>query len=246
MRHIVITGAAGGIGAALTVHFLAQGWRVTGIDVKAVPGSPTAAPCLTGLTADITDESQMETAFRNAAAVAPIDAVIGNAAITDLAHHRAVDMPVEVWRRVLRVNVDGAFLTARYAARHVRETGGGNMVFVTSSLARLADAQAGDAPYCTSKAAVEMLARVLAIELTPDGINVNTLFPSVMIDTGFFAHWDEDRRSTLAPATLLDRTAEFLATLPAGAATGRSLDQQLWDDDPTYRATWPCHLDASP
>lgn len=235
-KHIVITGAAGGIGAAMATHFATLGWRVTAIDVAEIPSVENAS--ITAITADITDEMAMEAAFDRAAATAPIDAVIANAAVTDLDHHQAIDMPYDVWRKVLRVNVDGAFLTARAAARRMRRTGGGNIVFVTSSLARLSDAQAGDAPYCTSKAAVEMLTRVLAIELEPHRINVNTLFPSVIIDTGFFAHWPQEERAKLAPATLLNETATFLANLPAGAASGQSLDQQRWDDDPVYRAGW--------
>ena len=235
-KHIVITGAAGGIGAAMATHFATLGWRVTAIDVAEIPSVKNAS--ITAITADITDEMAMEAAFDRAAATAPIDAVIANAAVTDLDHHQAIDMPYDVWRKVLRVNVDGAFLTAREAARRMRRTGGGNIVFVTSSLARLADAQAGDAPYCTSKAAVEMLTRVLAIELEPHHINVNTLFPSVIIDTGFFAHWPQEERAKLAPATLLNETATFLTNLPAGAASGQSLDQQRWDDDPAYRAGW--------
>lgn len=230
MGHVVITGTVGGIGAALAAHFASLGWTVTGIDRE--PG-PAAFPTIE---ADITDEAAMEDAFARAAEIAPITAVIANAAVTDLNHHNVIDMPYDVWRKVLRVNVDGAFLTARCAARRMQ--GGGNIVFVTSSLARLSDAQAGDAPYCTSKAAVEMLTRVLAIELAPLGINVNTLFPSVMIDTGFFAHWSQQDRAGLAPPTLLNETALFLATLPSGMATGRSLDQQRWDDDPAYRSSW--------
>lgn len=237
-RHLVITGAAGGIGAALATHFVALGWRVTGIDVREVPLIDTTHGPAAGLVADIADEDQIEAALNHAAQWAPIDAFIANAAVTDLDHHRAVDLPYETWLRVIRVNIDGAFLSARAAARRMRQTGGGNIVFVTSSLARLSNAQAGDAPYCTSKAAVEMLARVLAIELAEDGVNVNTLFPSAMIDTGFFAHWDADARAALAPPTILDETAAFLAALAPGAATGRSLDQQRWDTDPAYRATW--------
>lgn len=237
-KHIVITGTAGGIGAALASRFLAIGWQVTGIDRASAPEWLSKSPSYAGVDADITDEAAIEAAFADAVERGPISAVINNAAVTDLNHHHAIDMPYEVWRNVLRVNVDGAFLTARTAARHMRDSGGGNIIFVTSSLARLTDAQAGDAPYCTSKAGVEMLARVLAIELAPHGVNVNTLFPSVMIDTGFFAHWPEDERAKLAPATLLNETAQFLATLPAGSATGQSLDQQRWDDERTYRAGW--------
>lgn len=237
-KHIVITGTADGIGAALAGHFVDLGWRVNGIDLAPAPATLTQSDRFAAIRADITDEAAMRSAFERAARTAPIDAVIANAAVTDLDHHHVVDMPYDVWRMVLRVNVDGAFLTARSAARQMRDTGGGNIVFVTSSLARLADAQAGDAPYCTSKAAVEMLMRVLAIELAPFGINVNTVFPSVMIDTGFFAHWEAEKRAELAPPSILNDTAGFLAGLKPGAATGRSLDQQRWDDDPAYRRSW--------
>lgn len=234
-KHIVVTGAAGGIGEALAEHFLLLGWRVTGIDIA--PFADRLATCshFAGLAADITDEAGLQQAFGSGS---PVDTVIANAAVTDTGHHLAVDMPYDTWRRVLRTNVDGAFLTARCAARQMRHTGGGNIVFVTSSLARLTDAQAGDAPYCTSKAAVEMLSQVLAIEFAEHGINVNTLFPSVMIDSGFFAHWEGEKRGALSRPCLLNETAEFLATLPGGAVTGRSLDQQLWDDNAAYRATW--------
>lgn len=234
--HIVITGAAGGIGAALAAHFAKLGWLVTAIDVA--EGSSSQHWSIVPFVADITDEAAMEAVFDKAVSTAPIDAVIANAAVTDLDHSHVVDMPYDVWRKVLQVNVNGAFMTARCAAQSMRRTGSGNIVFVTSSLARLSDAQAGDAPYCTSKAAVEMLTRVLAIELAPLDINVNTLFPSTIIDTGFFAHWTEAERARLAPATILNETAQFLATLPAGAATGHSLDQQRWDEDASYRAYW--------
>lgn len=241
-KHIAITGAAGGIGAALVRRFLALGWRVAGIDRAPFADDATAAPGFRALAADVTDEQAMEDAFAAAAADAPLGAVIANAAVTDIDHHEALDLPYATWQRVLRVNVDGAFVTARSAARHMRATGGGNIVFVTSSLAMLDQARAGDAPYCTSKAAVEMLARVLAIELAPHGINVNTLFPSVMIDSGFFAHLAPHERARLAPPSLLDETAAFLAGLPAGAASGRALDQQRWDGDAAYRAAWEALL----
>ncbi|EAR49655.1 predicted dehydrogenase [Oceanicola granulosus HTCC2516] len=234
--HVLITGAAGGIGAALAAHFAGRGWTVTALDLAPFPSPLAEHPDIATVTADVTDEAAMETAMQEAAARAPLTAVIANAAVTDLAHHHAVDLPYETWRKIMRVNVDGGFLTARCAARHMPE--GGNIVFVTSSLARLSDAQAGDAPYCTSKAAIEMLARVLALELRPRRINVNTLFPSVMLDTGFFAHLDAARRAELAPPSLLDATAEVLCTLSPGSISGRSLDQQAWDDDPAYRTTW--------
>lgn len=228
---IVVTGAAGGIGAALCRHLLASGHSVTGIDLAPFPDALAQTVGFDGRHADVTDEPALEDALPET-----LGGVIVNAAVTDLAHRNVVEIPYADWRKVLDVNVNGAFLTARCAAK--RMAAGGNIVFVTSSLARLSDAQAGDAPYCTSKAAVEMLVRVMALELQDRGINVNTVFPSAMIDTGFFAHWPDEERTRLAPPTILNATAAFLLRLPAGVATGRSLDQDLWDRDERYRATW--------
>jgi len=59
-----------------------------------------------------------------------------------------------------------------------------------------------------------------------------------MIDTGFFAHWPEERRAALAAPSLLNATALHLAGLAPGAATGRSLDQERWERDAAYRADW--------
>ena len=230
--HIVVTGAAGGIGAALAAHFLSLNWSVTGVDLVPITLSQ---PGFYPQQADITDETAMEQTFDQAAKRAPIRAIIANAAVTDTAHRDTLQLPYQGWSRVMRVNVDGAFLTARAGARRMIPTGGGNIVFITSSLAFPENAQANDAPYCSSKAAVEMLARVMALELKNHGVNVNTLFPSAMIDTGFFAHWDQDRRADLAPATLLNEAAAYLADLPPGALSGHAVDQDRWDRDPAYR-----------
>ena len=233
-RHIVITGAAGGIGAALAAHFLSLDWTVTAVDLEPINARQ---PGFNARQADVTDEAAMDRVFDEVAETGPISAVIVNAAVTDVAHRDTLRLPYADWAKVLRVNVDGAFLTARGGARRMVSTGGGNIILVTSSLAFLSDAKANDAPYCSSKAAVEMLARVMALELESHGVNVNTLFPSVMIDTGFFAHWDRERRAALAPATLLNETAAYLANLPPGRLTGQSLDQQRWDRDRAYRAS---------
>ena len=235
---VIVTGAAGGIGTALAEHFLSLGHPVTGVDLAAFPPALSRRAGFTPRRADITHDAAMEEIFDEAAAAGPIRAVIANAAVTDPAHADILSLPYATWARVMRVNVDGAFVTARGGARRLAATGGGNIIFITSSLGRLSDAKANDAPYCTSKAALEMLARVMALELASAGINVNTLFPSVRIATGFFAHLDAAARAALAPPGILNDTAAFLARLPPGAATGRSLDQALWDADRSYRATW--------
>jgi 3-oxoacyl-[acyl-carrier protein] reductase len=234
---VLITGAAGGIGRELSLHFIAKGWQVAAVDVANFPADMEGRSLLSLHRADVTDEAAMERIAAEAAANGRLRVAIVNAAVTDLEHKRVLDMPLATWSRVMRINADGAFVTARAAARAMGQ-GGGNIVFVTSSLAFLSEARANDAPYSSSKAAVEMLSRVLALELSPAGINVNTLFPSTMIDTGFFAHWSEAERAKLDMPTLLNKSAWFLANLPPCTITGRSLDQARWDRDPAYRAEW--------
>ena len=233
-RHIVITGAARGIGKALAERFLAEGWLVTGVDLGA---AALADPAYRHAIADITDEPAFDAALNQAWNRAPVSAVIGNAALTDLAHRAAIDLPYADWQRILRVNIDGAFLTGRLAGRRMAAQGHGNIVFVTSSLAFLDQAKAEDAPYCTSKSGVEMLARVLALELGPGGVNVNTLFPSVKIDTGFFAHLSQTERAELAPPSILGPAALWLAGRAPFYRGPVSIDQERYDADPAYRAS---------
>ena len=229
--HLVITGSAGGIGRSIATKFLTNGWAVTGIDRAR---GTIRHDGYAHREADITDEAAVDEAFAAACERQPVMATIANAAVTDLDHRMVVDLDYDVWRKVLHTNVDGAFLTARAAARSMKN--GGNIVFVTSSLAFFDHAQPNDAPYCASKSVVEMLMRVMAQELAPAGINVNTLFPSVKIATGFFAHLPDRQRAELAPSSILDETALFLCSMAAGHLTGVSLDQERWDSDPGYRA----------
>jgi 3-oxoacyl-[acyl-carrier protein] reductase len=232
---VVVTGASRGIGAALSVHFTEAGRSVFGIDVEAPAQALAARPAYRHLKADVIDETAIDRAFATVVAAGPLAAVFANAAVTDVEHRRIADLPYDTWQRVLRINADGAFVTGRAAARIMLRHGFGNIVFVTSSLAMLDQASPGDAAYCSSKAAVEMFARVLAREVAPGGVNVDTLYPSVKIDTGFFAHLPETERTALARPEILNRSADFLANLPPGTLTGWSVDQQRFDDDPAYR-----------
>jgi NAD(P)-dependent dehydrogenase (short-subunit alcohol dehydrogenase family) len=233
---VLITGAAGGIGRELALCFMREGWHVAAVDVADFQADMHGQPLISLYKADVTDEAAMGRVTSATARDGALRAAIINAAVTDLDHRAVVDMPFSTWSRVMRINADGAWITSRAVAREMGN--GGNIVFVTSSLAFIENARANDAPYSSSKAAVEMLSRVLALELAPRGINVNTLFPSTMIDTGFFAHWSEVERAQLDPPTLLNRTALLLASLPSGTITGHSLDQALYDNDADYRRQW--------
>src|SRR4029079_12090538 len=88
---------------------------------------------------------------------------------------RLVDMSLEEFRRVQRVNVEGVFLTFRAAARHMAERGGGSLVATASTAA--VEGAARNSHYGASKGAVTSMVRALAVELARHHIRVNSILP---------------------------------------------------------------------
>ena len=230
-KAVLVTGAASGIGAAVARHLARSGAHVAALDRKPCLDVP-AKLCLT---VDIADPEAVAVAVAKASrAFGTIDAVVNNAAVTDLDHHLVRDLPLETWEAVFRVNVRGSLVVTKAVLPAMLRRRAGNVVFVTSSLGLPRGGVKGDAVYSASKAAVEMLSWVLAQESHEEGVNVNTVYPSVKVDTGFFAHLGADERAALARPTLLDEAAAFLVGLPPGTVTGESVSQQAWDHEPGY------------
>ena len=232
-RVLLVTGAAGGIGAALARYLTSLGARVAALDRNPCLDLPVEL-CLE---ADIGDGNAVAMAVaRVARTLGAIDGIVNNAAVTDLRHHRVQDLPLATWDDVFRVNARGSLVVTQAVLRSMLPRRRGNIVFVTSSLGQPRGGIEGDAVYSASKATVEMLSWVLARECREEGINVNTVYPSVKVDTGFFTHLPETERAALAPPTLLNEPTAFLLGLPAGTLTGASISQQAWDDDDAYAA----------
>jgi NAD(P)-dependent dehydrogenase (short-subunit alcohol dehydrogenase family) len=161
-RRAVVTGAARGIGKAIADAFEEAGATAVRLDIKA---SDTVRSC------DITDETSVARAFEDIAAQGPVDDVVhaaGIAAVVALA-----DMPAAEFRRVIDVNLTGAFLVARAATHHLRR--GGNLVLVASQYGLRGWPLWG--AYCASKAGVLRLAESLVGELAQQGIRVNAISP---------------------------------------------------------------------
>ncbi|MDQ7828740.1 MAG: SDR family oxidoreductase [Armatimonadota bacterium] len=239
----LITGTASGIGRSLALAFAAEGARVAGVDLRGDGAEATASAIAArggvalGLAADVTDPEQVRRAVRRTEeTLGPIDVLVNNAGVTDSEHRQVSDLPLAVWERILRVNVTGAFLCAQAVIPSMRARRRGNIINVTSLLGWWRMGQAGDAAYCASKAALEALTDVLAKELRPHRINVNSLCPFTKLDTGFFAHLPAEARTDLDPPEVLHEPAIFLAALAPGTLTGLSLSDLWWRTVPAYRA----------
>jgi len=240
-RTVWVTGAASGMGASHARRFAELGDRVGCWDRDADPldelvGSIQAAGgTAEAICADITDWDAVE---RGAAtlrdALGPADVVVVNAGVISNGDHIA-DIDPEDWRRVVDVNLTGAFLTAKAAIPQLRETGDGSMVLI-SSICGLT-ASSGYGAYNASKHGVIGLMRTLAHELRLDGVNVNAVCPGWVRTPMLQGSVDDaadagDDLKALTDMTMIDRLIEpgevtdavvFLTSPASRAITGVAL-----------------------
>lgn len=174
---VLVTGGANGIGRGIVEAFLKQGARVAALDVQPTSDDLRGENLLT-LQADVSQPEAAQAAVdRCYAAWGRLDVLVNNAGVYP--NRPVVEMEVEEWRRVYAVNVDGPFLMSRAFARRAIDAGApGCIINISSGAAR--SGRIGAAHYCSSKAAVEMFTRVLAMELAPHNIRVNCVAPGLI------------------------------------------------------------------
>jgi NAD(P)-dependent dehydrogenase (short-subunit alcohol dehydrogenase family) len=179
----LVTGATGGLGAAVARAFVDEGARVA-----LVARDPERLDSLrTGLgdraiavAADVSAASEAARAVDEAvAAFGGLDAVV-NAAAIDTVWRPVGELPVEEWDRAIAVNLSGTFYVCRAALPHLVERGGA--IVNLTSVAGLR-AWEEDAAYNASKAGVELLTRTISVEYGLRGVRANCLAPGV-IDAG--------------------------------------------------------------
>lgn len=191
-----ITGGASGLGHATARELLDGGWAVALADRDAAAleraASELGAPGrVLGISVDITDEAAVAAAVaRCVATLGGIDGVVNSAGIA--ADLPPLETPVELFRRIMDINVTGTFIVAQAAARLMQQRGGGAIVNL-ASIAGLRGSK-GRSAYGTSKGAVCTLTQVLANDLARHGIRVNAVAPGP-VDTPMVKalHSDSDR-----------------------------------------------------
>lgn len=174
----VVTGGARGIGLAVGEWFLAAGYRVALLDIDEVTLGQTRDkmndPRVLHIVCDVSDPRQVQNAVdKVATAFGRIDSLVNNAGVAIF--KPILETTFEEWRKVLSVNLDGAFLCTQACAPVMLKTGGGSIVNIASisglraSTLRVA--------YGTSKAALIHLTKQQAVELGNAGIRVNVVAP---------------------------------------------------------------------
>jgi NAD(P)-dependent dehydrogenase (short-subunit alcohol dehydrogenase family) len=236
-KSAVVTGAARGLGKAIAKALATAGARVAACDRNETGALATAAEIGHGRALggfiDITDGDSVDRLLAQAKdAFGVADIWVNNAAIDIIEPIEAI--AVENWRKIVDVNLTGAFIAGQRAARAMIEADKPGSIINITSLAATA-AIANLAAYSAAKAGLAQLTRVMALELAPRGIRVNAIAPgyleNVMIGAEA-AHQDPAKEAQIRTFTPLGRRARleevaapvvFLASDAASYITGAVL-----------------------
>jgi len=180
----LVTGGNGGIGLGMARALAEAGADVAIWGTNAAKNAAAQAELAeTGrkalaLICDVSDEAAVEAAFSETVKVlGRVDGCFANAGVSGRgATTSFAQMQSEEWRRVLKVNLDGAFFTFRAAARHMVERGGGGVLVGTASLAAIEGAARSE-HYAATKGGLISMIRALAVEFARHGVRANAILP---------------------------------------------------------------------
>ena len=219
-KSVLITGGNSGIGLGMAEALAQAGAAVciwgtstskNEIALKKIQSYGTKA---LALHCDVGDEQEVEQRFaETVAALGPIHACFANAGVSGRAGVKSfTEMTAEEWKRVTRVNLDGAFYTLRAAAKHMAEHGQGGALVGTASLAAISGQPRGE-HYAATKGGLISMIRALAVEFARSGIRANAILPG-WIDTAMTEkalNWDKFREKVLPriPVRRWGKPADF-------------------------------------
>lgn len=180
----LITGGARGIGFAIATALARQGAMIAIADINA-QGANAAAGKLRengaqaqGFVVDVADARSVETLLKDIVTqLGRLDILINNAGIGG--NTPFLDITMELWNRTIAINLTGAFIVAQACAKRMVAQGEGGKIINIASLSGHRGGN-GRAAYGSAKAGLELLTKVMAVELSPYGINVNNIAPGAI------------------------------------------------------------------
>jgi len=230
-----VTAAGGAIAGATARLFGAEGAAVACVDIVLANVEKTAADIneaggrAIAIVCDVTDDDAVRAAVeRTVAEFGKLD-VLFNAAAYSEKRHRLADMPLEMWKNVIEVNLTGMFIVARHVIPRMQQAGGGSIINV-SSIYGVVGAKERPA-YCAAKGGVQMLTKSIAVDYAIDNIRANSIMPGPIetprllarnpsIDAVVARHGARLHMGRLGKPEEIARTALFLASDEASFTSG--------------------------
>jgi NAD(P)-dependent dehydrogenase (short-subunit alcohol dehydrogenase family) len=213
----IVTGAGAGIGRETAIRFAEEGAKLvlTDIGESAVRAAADQVAQLGGEVIAIAGDISREADARRISEVAVgrfggIDILVNNAA--DFTTFSVEDATVEHWQQVLGVNVIGTALVSKYAIPHMKQRGKGSIVNLASMSGIIA--QPNFATYNSSKGAIVLMTKCMALDLAPFNIRVNSVCPGCIFTSATEREWirmgltKEQWVAKMAPMHMLNRIGD--------------------------------------
>lgn len=235
-KHVVITGASKGLGRALAVRFAAEGASLTVCArTEKLLASLQAELAARGAdvivhACDISDSQQVQRfAERTLAARTHVDILVNNASLLGL-RVPVVEYPLKEWDEVIQTNVHGTFFLTRAFVPSMMSRGAGAVINVSSSVGRTGRKLWG--AYAVSKFAIEGLTQVLAEELKPFNIRVNSVNPGPMATEMRRLAYPQEDPTTLRTPEQLTEVFVYLASDDGKGISGQAFDAATYIANP--------------
>jgi NAD(P)-dependent dehydrogenase (short-subunit alcohol dehydrogenase family) len=231
----LVTGAASGIGAGISVAFASEGADVVLVDLAEPSAAASVLAAVRGqqrealyVQADVSDEDSVRAMAQAALArFGRVDILVNNAGI--FTQSLLEDMPVADWDRVLAVNLRGTFLCSRLLIGQMLERGSGRIINIASQLGQIGGSEV--AHYSASKAGIIGLTKALAREVSHRGVLVNAIAPGPIVTPLLESETEEWRSAKLAELPMrrfgrvdeVTPTAVMLASADGSYYAGQTL-----------------------
>ncbi len=233
-----ITGGGRGVGREIALAYAVEGAHLalvarTAAQVEAVAGEARELGVRAiALVGDISKEADARRSVAHAIGeYGHLDILVNNAGITPGAAagpiRSILDVTADFWDLTFAVNCRGPFLMTREVLPGMVERGAGCIIGVTSKIATVP--LAGNAPYGPSKAALEILTRVVDTEFAGHGVRANLLHPGGPVATSIFNEHYQPFSGTLASPDVIRAAAVWLASTDAADVHGQVIDARRWN-----------------